>query len=115
MLESEDVKLIKCAFLDEQSLYLAYMPFVKDGGLFIRTKKEYALGSKINLAVEIVDETEEFLVEGKVVWLTPHRAQRNKPVGIGVQLQGDNGLRLINKIETHLAGMLKSTQVTDTI
>lgn len=111
----DDVKLIKCSFLDEQSLYLAYMPFVKGGGLFIRTKQTYALGSKVNLSVQIVDETEDFLIEGKVVWLTPRGAQRNKPAGIGVQLLGDNGLRLANKIETHLAGMLKSTQVTDTI
>tara|TARA_Y100000588_G_C13657987_1_gene670842 strand:- start:139 stop:483 length:345 start_codon:yes stop_codon:yes gene_type:complete len=111
----DDIKQIKYCFKDEQSLYLAYMPFVQGGGLFIRTKKEYDLGSKVNLSVQIVDETEDFLLEGKVVWLTPRGAQRNKPPGIGIQLLGDNGLRVVNIIETRLAGMLKSKQVTDTI
>ncbi|GGI91267.1 PilZ domain-containing protein [Legionella impletisoli] len=109
------VDLIECNFSDEHALYLAYMPFIKGGGLFIRTKKAYELGGEITLSVQLPEESETYLVEGKIAWLTPKEAQGNKPVGIGVQLSGKNGLNLCTKIETILAGKLKSTEGTDTI
>lgn len=109
------IDLIECGYSDEQSLYLAYMPYVKGGGLFIRTTKEYELGSEITLSVQLPDDSESYLVEGKVIWLTPKGSQGNKPVGIGVQLGGKNGLNLSNKIETLLADKLRSSQGTDTI
>ncbi|WP_133129793.1 PilZ domain-containing protein [Legionella yabuuchiae] len=109
------VDLIECNFSNEHALYLAYMPFIKGGGLFIRTAKEYTLGGEVTLSVQLPEEPEEFLVEGKIVWLTPKEAQGNKPVGIGVQLAGKNGQALCTKIETILAGKLKSTQGTDTL
>ncbi|MCP0914408.1 MULTISPECIES: PilZ domain-containing protein [Legionella] len=112
---AEDAQLLICSFRDEDALYHAYMPFIKGGGLFIRTTQNYQLGSAVNLSVRLLDEPESDAVEGKVVWLTPKGAQGNKPVGIGVQFIGEQGRYLANKIETYLAGMLKSSQMTDTI
>lgn len=62
-----------------------------------------------------MDEDEVIEVDGKVIWITPNGAQGNKVPGIGVQFLGDNSRYLCNKIETYLAGMLKSTQPTDKI
>ncbi len=110
-----ETTLINCAFNTEEALYLAYMPFIKGGGIFIRTKTQYALGNLVHLSISIMNEPDNIEIDGKIVWITPKGAQGNKPAGIGVQFIGDNSRQLCNKIETHLTGMLKSTQVTDTI
>lgn len=111
----DKAQLINCLFPNEASLYLAYMPFVKGGGLFVRTNHNYALGELVQLSVKLLEEQEPYLVDGKVVWITPKGAQGNKPPGIGIQFIGENSRYLCNKIETYLAGMLKSSQLTDTI
>lgn len=110
-----DVPTINCLFQNESSLYLAYMPFIKGGGLFIRTKTTFPFGSSVNLQVQLMDDPETIFITGQVVWITPKGAQGNKPMGVGVQFIGDTGRPLCNKIETYLAGMLKSSQITDTI
>lgn len=112
---TEKAQLINCSFTSEASLYLAYMPFVKGGGLFIRSNHIYPLGESVELSVKLINEHEPYLVQGKVVWITPKGAQGNKPPGVGVQFIGENSRYLCNKIETYLAGMLKSSQLTDTI
>lgn len=111
----DELPLIECIYKNEAELYQAYMPFVKGGGLFVRTKQHYPFGSRVKVMVQLPDNGEDYLVESKIVWMTPKGAQGNKPVGIGVQFVGDNARSLSNKIETALAGMLKSTQLTDTL
>lgn len=91
------------------------MPFIKGGGLFIRTHQIYQLGTGLNLSIKLMDEQELYPVNGKIVWITPKSAQGNKLAGIGVQFISENSRYLCNKIETYLAGMLKSSQLTDTI
>ena len=111
----EKIDLIECEFREEQALYQAYMPYVKGGGIFIRTTKAYELGHSITLSVQLPNSTESHLVEGKIVWITPKGAVGNKPAGIGVQLMGSNGQALSSKIEKMLTGKLNSRQDTDTI
>ncbi|MDR3441923.1 MAG: PilZ domain-containing protein [Legionella sp.] len=111
----DKVQQINCLFGNQSTLYSAYMPFIKNGGLFIRTHHLYQLGLVLSLSVQLMDEHDPYLVDGKVVWITPKGAQGNKLPGIGVQFSGENSRYLCNKIETYLAGMLKSHQLTDTI
>lgn len=113
MVDSYDV--LECKFIDEKMLYRAFMPFIKGGGLFIQTGKSYDLGQDLTLSIMLPDEEDAYLVDGKVVWLTPKAAQGGKPVGVGVQLTGENGEIVANKIETILAGLLQSHQQTDTL
>lgn len=96
-------------------MYLAFMPFIKGGGLFVRTNNSHHPGDEIKLSVRLINDPEPYLVDTKVVWITPKGAQGNKPTGIGLQLLGENAPALFNKIEAYLGGMLKSTQLTDTI
>lgn len=112
---TDQIPILNCTFSSEAALYLSYMPFLKGGGLFIRSTQMYPLGQQVSLSVVLLNEQEPFLVNGKVVWITPKGTQGNKPPGIGVQFLGDDSRYLTNKIETYLAGLLKSTQLTDTI
>ena len=92
------------------------MPFVKNGGLFIPTKKTYALGNEVFVLLTLMEEKEKIPFSGKVVWITPKGAQGNRSTGIGVQLNDDqSGKDLRNKIETYLAGALKSDRPTHTM
>lgn len=100
---------------DKAVLYATYMSFIKQGGLFIPTNKPYKLGDEVSMMLNLMEETEKFPVSGKVIWITPNGAQGNRAVGIGVQFQGEEGSKVRNKIETYLAGALKSDRPTHTL
>ncbi|MCS5711769.1 PilZ domain-containing protein [Candidatus Berkiella aquae] len=100
---------------DKAVLYATYMPFIKRGGLFIPTNKRYELGDEINMYLNLMEETEKILLSAKVVWITPSGAQGNRAAGVGVQFQGEEGIKARNKIETYLAGALKSERPTHTL
>ncbi|MDO6806500.1 PilZ domain-containing protein, partial [Wenyingzhuangia sp. 1_MG-2023] len=56
---------------DKAVLYGAYMPFLKEGGLFIPTNRSYKLGDEVFLLLKLMDDPEKLPVAGKVVWITP--------------------------------------------
>jgi type IV pilus assembly protein PilZ len=105
--------ILSLTIKDKAVLYAAFMPFIKGGGLFIPTTKEYKLGDEVFLLLNLMEETEKIPVAGKVVWITPKGAQGNRSQGIGVQFSGDDMAR--NKIETYLAGALQSDRPTHTM
>src|SRR3546814_11418290 len=65
---------------DKSALYVAYMPFVKNGGLFIPTNKDYHLGDDIFMLLTLMDNTERPPVAGKVIWV-PLRGAQDKQKG----------------------------------
>jgi type IV pilus assembly protein PilZ len=99
----------------KQDLYAAYMPFLKNGGLFIPTTKPYRLGDDIFMVLTFMDDPEKLPVAGRVVWVTPPGAQGNRVPGIGVQFSEIDKGSARNKIETYLAGLLQSDRVTYTM
>ncbi|KAA0696925.1 pilus assembly protein PilZ [Halopseudomonas laoshanensis] len=106
--------ILSLTIKDKSVLYAAYMPFVKHGGLFIPTNKNYGLGDEVFMLLNLMDEPEKIPVAGKVIWVTPKGAQGNRAAGIGVQFSDqDNTAR--SKIETYLAGALKSDRPTHTM
>lgn len=108
--------ILSVTIADKQALYDAYMPFVKNGGLFIATKKEYALGNEVFVLLTLMDEKEKTPFSGRVVWVTPKGAQGNRLSGIGVQFNDDQGGKDVrNKIEGYLGGLLKSDKPTHTM
>lgn len=107
--------ILSLAIKDKSSLYSAYMPFVKNGGLFIPTNKKYKLGDEVFMLLTLMDEKEKLPVAGKVVWVTPTGSQGNRIAGIGVQFSDQDNGQIRNKIETYLAGALKSDRQTHTM
>ncbi|MEC8444583.1 MAG: PilZ domain-containing protein [Pseudomonadota bacterium] len=106
--------ILSLTIKDKSVLYAAYMPFVKNGGLFIPTSKHYQLGDEVFMLLKLMDEPEKIPVAGKVVWVTPKGAQGNKVAGVGVQFNDEDELAR-NKIETYLAGAIKSDRMTHTM
>lgn len=111
----ESRREISCVFQNENALFLSFMPFVKDGGLFIRTKEVYQLDDPVTVFIIFFDEPETHQLEGRIVWITPKSAQGNKTAGIGVQFLGENKCQVCKKIKIYLAGRLKSALSTDTM
>lgn len=107
--------ILSLTIKDKGALYAAYMPFVKNGGLFIPTNKNYALSDEVFMLLTLMEETEKIPVAGKIIWITPKGAQGARAAGVGVQFSDlDNGAAR-NKIETYLAGALQSDRSTHTM
>lgn len=75
------------------ALYRAYMPFIRNGGLFVPTPQGYCLGDAILLLIRLLDTNEQLPVPSKVVWITPEGAEGRRPQGVGVQFQDDGVAR----------------------
>ena len=91
------------------------MPFIKSGGLFIPTNKQYKLGDEVFMLLSLMEDTEKLPVAGKIVWITPKGAAGNRAAVIGVQFSDQDGGGARTKIETYLAGALKSDRQTHTM
>ncbi|MDX1454015.1 MAG: PilZ domain-containing protein [Gammaproteobacteria bacterium] len=100
---------------DKSALYVAYMPFVKNGGLFIPTSKPYRLGDEVFMLLTLMDQTERLPVAGRIVWVTPRGAQGKRAAGIGVQFSEQDNGQTQKKIETYLAGALGADRPTHTM
>lgn len=108
--------ILNLSIRDKGALYNAYMPFVKNGGLFVPTSKEYQIGDEVFILVNMLEEQERIPIAGKVIWITPRGSQGNRVAGIGVQFNdGADGESARAKIETHLAGMKQTDRPTNTM
>jgi len=108
--------VLSLALKDKAQLYSSFMSYVVGGGLFIPTKKSYALGDEVFLLLTLPGETAKMPVAGKIIWITPPGAQGGKVAGIGIQLADEEGNKqVVNKIQALLAGASKSNRPTYTM
>ena len=107
--------ILSLTIRDKSALYAAYMPFVKNGGLFIPTSKAYQLGDEVFMLLTLMEEKEKMPIAGRIVWVTPKGAQGNRTAGIGVQFSALDKGQTKNKIENYLAAALKSERQTHTM
>lgn len=108
--------ILSLAVKDKAALYNAYIPYVKNGGVFVPTPKRYFLGDEVFLLLTLPDSSERLPVAGRVCWVTPTGAQGNRTAGIGVQFADSaEGDAIKGKIEIILAGTLNAEQPTQTM
>ncbi len=107
--------LLTLTIKDKSALYLAYMPFVKNGGLFIPTGSTYNLGDEVFMLLKLMDEAEKLPVAGQVIWMTPRGAQGKRTAGIGVQFSDQDNGETQKKIDNYLAGALGGDKATHTM
>jgi len=107
--------ILSLAIKEKSSLYAAFIPFVKNGGLFIPTNKAYKLGDEVFMLLSLMDEPEQIPVAGKIIWITPRGASGSRTPGIGVQFSEQDRGDTRNRIENLLGILLQSDKSTHTM
>jgi type IV pilus assembly protein PilZ len=108
--------VLSLAIKEKAALYAAYMPFLKNGGMFVPTNKPYKIGDEIYLILSLMDDPNTYPIAGKVAWITPAGANNNKAQGIGVHFPADEtGQRARLRIEEILGAALRSSRATHTL
>jgi type IV pilus assembly protein PilZ len=108
--------VLSLAIKEKAALYAAYMPFLKNGGMFVPTNKPYKIGDEIYLILSLMDDPNKYPIAGKVAWITPAGANNNKAQGIGVHFPADEtGQRARLRIEEILGAALRSSRATHTL
>nr|WP_139167071.1 PilZ domain-containing protein [Chromobacterium sphagni] len=66
---------------ERSALFAAYMPFARNGGIFIPTNKEMQLGEEVFLLLTLMEDPQRIAVQAKVVWITPAGANNSRVQG----------------------------------
>lgn len=107
--------VLSLAIREKAALYAAYMPYLKNGGIFVPTNKPYQLGDEVYLILTLMDDPTKLPIAGRVVWISPAGGGQRQP-GIGVHFPGDeSGHAARSRIEDILGTALKSARPTHTI
>ena len=107
--------VLSLSIKERSALYSAYMPLLKNAGIFVPTNKSYKLGDEIYLILSLMDDPNKYPIAGKVAWITPANAQNSKTQGIGVHFPDDeSGKRVKHSIEELLGSALHSNRATHT-
>lgn len=108
--------MLSLSIKERTALYAAYMPFLKNGGLFIPTTRLHQMGDQVFMLLSLMDDPIKSPLSGRVVWVTPAGAQGNRQQGIGVQFDVSDSSTLVrNKIEGLLGNAMKATRQTHTM
>lgn len=105
--------ILNLTLKDAGDIHASFMPFIENGGLFIRTHKEYSLGDQVFVLLDLVDEPEKIPLTGQIVWINPVGSS-SRPQGIGIQLGADYA-EVVTKLENHLAGMPSADRFSHTL
>jgi len=88
--------ILSLAIRNKAVLQTAYMPFIRNGGLFVPTADAYQLGDEVFVLLTLPGESNRVPLAGKVVWITPPGVEGPRVAGIGIQFnESDNPLKAI--------------------
>lgn len=100
---------LSMAISEKSALHNCYMPFIKDGGIFVPTTDKFSLHDEITLTLRLVEEGKKVLISGRVVWISPGMGQqRGSNPGVGLQFIGEHRLRIKQYLESILGDALKT-------
>ena len=108
--------VLSLSISSKSALYAAYMPYLRNGGIFIPTTRSYKIGDEVFMLLTLMEDSSKLPIAGTVVWITPHGAHNSKAQGIGVHFKNDeSGTEARRKIEALLGGVLQSSRPTHTM
>jgi type IV pilus assembly protein PilZ len=108
--------VIQLSIKEKAALYAAYIPAFTDGGVFIPTSRDYALGDDVYVLLSLPEDMQRYPVAGKVAWVTPAKAAGGRTQGVGIVFPKDEKTRALKlKIEEILGAHMASERPTQTI
>lgn len=112
----EPTKRLTLVIKDLPSLYAAYMPFLKNGGLFIPTASYFRPRQSLEVKVQFLQQPPMTLF-GYVAWRTPVGAQGRRIPGVGLHFAevAEGELPTKKYIESLLGELLTADKPTQTL
>ncbi|MGI9134775.1 MAG: PilZ domain-containing protein [Rhodoferax sp.] len=108
--------VIQLSIKERSALYAAYIPMFTEGGVFIPTTRDYALGDDVYVLLSLPEDPQRYPVAGKVAWVTPPKAAGGRTQGVGIVFPKDEKSRTLKtKIEELLGAHMASDRPTQTI
>lgn len=108
--------VVSLAIRDRAALYAAYMPFLRNGGIFVPSTRPCKLGDEVFLLLSLMEDEQRYPIAGKVAWITPLGAGNRHIQGFGIHLSDDDSGRLLRqRIEELLGTALGSNRSSHTI
>ena len=108
--------VMQLAIKEKAALYAAYIPAFMEGGVFIPTSRDYALGDDVYVLLSLPEDTQRYPIAGKVAWVTPAKAAGGRAQGVGISFPKEEKSRTLKlKIEEILGAHLASDRPTQTI
>ena len=111
------VKPQSITITDKKELYRCYMPFIKNGGLFIPFNEEVgpnqvSPGQNILIIFSMLENRAKTPINGKVVWISKGGIQK----GYGVTLGDSPPMKALKEnIEISIVDMVRKKEPTYTI
>ncbi|MBJ6611214.1 MAG: PilZ domain-containing protein [Candidatus Thiothrix moscowensis] len=98
---------LSMAISEKSALHACYMPFIKDGAVFVPTTEKFKLHDEITLHLRLVEEGKKLLIPGRVVWISTGVGQRGGSPGVGLQFTGEHRFRIKQFLEEVLGDLVK--------
>lgn len=107
---------IAITFKDAGQVVEAYMPFLRDGGFFIPTEREFSLGDELFIVLTLPDNPKQRSpAPAKVVWINPPKASGGRKQGIGVAFTGVQAPTINNRFKKIIDQSGRRSMMTNTM
>ena len=107
---------LTAAFKDTLSLAQAWMPFIRNGALFVPTASRPSLGDPVFVLINLEFLGQRHAITGTVVWVSAQTPESGAAAGIGVAFPDDEtGRKLVSQITDSIGNMQASLKKTATL
>lgn len=107
--------IVPLRFKNANQLYKSYMPWLKNGGLFVPTNKRFEMGQEVLLMVVLPETNDKLPAAGVVAWACPKDVTGHNKPGVGVEFIDEEGVALRLRIEGMLIEQMKTKAPTYTL
>jgi type IV pilus assembly protein PilZ len=107
--------LLQFALRDLPTLYVSYIPLLKNGGIFVPTSRPYSLGDKMYLSLTLPYDSKKYTLPCTVVWINPVGVSGGAAPGVGLHFPEDTEAQVVHqKILDLLSRIEKAPSYTHT-